>query len=209
MSRTTITVSLALLAGLALGHATEQSMNARLSANVPLDPVERFGLGQNAFATANAKIPHISSPVLAYAEVDDEAGRYVNGARVLTPFEPARKIERLRLERVQDWSDENFDTDIEFRDDDQSDADDGFADYQPIDVGAVEAAPETAVANTKNNSETPAAITQLDERKSEAAEDKASRAKAERQSLSHVGGLDRPMRKISDLSHNPKTPSIP
>lgn len=143
-SYTTIGVSLALMSGLALGHVTEQSMHPRLSAPPPADPVERYALGQNAY-----KIPHVpvqTSPAqtFEFADASHEIGRYAKGARILTPAEPARKIDRLRLEQLQAWNDENFGAD-----------DGGYAqgagyaearrdDYAPIDVGAVMDAPEAA-----------------------------------------------------------------
>ncbi len=141
-SHAVIAVSLACLSGLGLGHATEQSMHARLSANPPADPVERYALGQNAYKTSNAPIRTAPAPAPEYSDASYEIGRYANGARILTPEEPARKIDRLRMERLQAWNDENFGSDAGL---DKQGADHAKTDdYAPIDVGAVMAAPESA-----------------------------------------------------------------
>lgn len=139
----TIGVSLALLAGMALGHATEQSMRPRLAANPPADPVERFSLGQNAFAMPRVKV-HLAGNQPAtygpdYGHASYEIGRYERGARVLVPAEPARKVDRLRLERVQAWNDESFGPDAGLAAEPSE-----YAErmHQPIDVGAVIDAPE-------------------------------------------------------------------
>ena len=140
-SYTTIGLSLALMSGLALGHVTEQSMHPRLSTPPPADPVERYALGQNAY-----KMPHIPArmtrtPPPEYADASHEIGRYEKGARVLAPQEPARKIERLRLERLLAWNEENFG-----RGDGRADQAETLADdHAPIDVGAVMDAPETVM----------------------------------------------------------------
>ncbi len=130
-----------------MGHATERSMQARLSVSPPSDPVERYALGQNAYKTSNAAIPITRSAPPAYTDVSYEIGRYKNGARILTPAEPARKIDRLRLERLQAWNDENFGDDSGLYDDGFDDEGTDYAeaeidDYAPIDVGAVIDAPE-------------------------------------------------------------------
>ncbi|AMO72861.1 hypothetical protein [Sphingorhabdus sp. M41] len=141
-SYTAIGVSLALMSGLALGHVTKQSMHPRLSAQLPLDPVERYALGQNAYKTSNVAIKSTQARPSAFTDGSYEIGRYEKGSRILIPAEPARKIERLRLERLQDWNDRNFGSD--------PGVDDTYAgytedeDYAPIDVGAVMDAPETA-----------------------------------------------------------------
>ncbi|MEH6660426.1 MAG: hypothetical protein V7679_02155 [Parasphingorhabdus sp.] len=145
-SYTTIGVSLALMSGLALGHVTEQSMHARLSAPLPADPVERYALGQNAY-----KMPHVpvqTSPAqhVEYADASYEIGRYEKGARILTPEEPARKIDRLRMERLQAWNDENFGAADGGYDERAGYPETRRDDYAPIDVGAVMDAPETAAA---------------------------------------------------------------
>lgn len=141
-SYTTIGVSLALMSGLALGHVTEQSMHPRLSAQPPLDPIERYALGQNAYKTSNASIKPTPAQPSAFADASYEIGRYEKGARILTPAEPARKIERLRLERLQDWNDRNFGSESGVDDKHADYAETG--DYAPIDVGAVMDAPESA-----------------------------------------------------------------
>jgi hypothetical protein len=139
----TIAVSLALLSGLVLGNATEQSIHPHLAANPPIDPVERFGLGRNAFAMPAVAVnpAHRQPPI--YADASHEIGRYENGARILAPFEPARKIDRLRLERLQAWNDENFDPDAGLEDE-PVEYTEGM--YQPIDLGAVIDAPEAPAA---------------------------------------------------------------
>ena len=141
-SYTTIGVSLALMSGLALGHVTEQSMHPRLSAPPPSDPVERYALGQNAY-----KMPHVpvqTSPAqpVEFADASHEIGRYAKGARILTPAEPARKIDRLRLERLQAWNDENFGADGANYGERAGYGETYRDDYAPIDVGAVMEAPE-------------------------------------------------------------------
>ncbi|MEO9598934.1 hypothetical protein [Parasphingorhabdus sp.] len=90
----TIGLSLALTAGLALGHVTQQSMHSRLSA----------------------------SP----------------------PAEPARKIDRLRLERLQAWTEQSFGVDRGYDDQGLDYAEPQRDDYAPIDVGAVSDAPGMA-----------------------------------------------------------------
>ena len=137
-----IAVSLACMAGLGMGHATEQSMHARLSANPPADPVERYALGQNAYKTSNAPIKMAPAPAPEYTDASFEIGRYANGARILTPEESARKIDRLRMERLQAWNEQNFggDSGVDNEGSEYAERDD----YAPIDVGAVMAAPESA-----------------------------------------------------------------
>lgn len=139
---------MASMSGLALGHATEQSMHPRLSADPPSDPAERFGLGQNAYQTANLNIKPIRAERPEYANASYEIGRYVNGARVLAPFEPARKIDRIRLERLQAWNDQNFGIDIDLDDESLSYAALNIEDHQPIDVGAVEESPAPTARHT-------------------------------------------------------------
>ena len=143
-SYTTIGVSLAMMSGLALGHVTEQSMHPRLSATPPAAPVERFALGQNAYETSNAHIRTIRAQPPAYTDASYEIGRYEKGARILTPSEPARKIDRLRLERLQAWNDQNFGPDAGYEEERAGYAEMGMDDHQPIDVGAVMDAPESA-----------------------------------------------------------------
>ena len=142
-SYATIALSLALLSGMALGHATEQSMRPRLAANPPADPVERFSLGQNAFAMPRVKVSLTGDQPAAYGHASYEIGRYERGARVLVPAEPARKIDRLRLERLQAWNDENFGTDAGLAGEPAE-----YAErmHHPIDVGAVIDAPEAPAA---------------------------------------------------------------
>lgn len=144
-SYATIALSLALLSGMALGHATEQSMQPRLAANPPADPVERFSLGQNAFAMPRVTASRTDRQPAAYGPeyASYEIGRYERGARVLVPAEPARKIDRLRLERLQAWNDENFGTDAGLAGEPAE-----YAErmHQPIDVGAVIDAPEAPAA---------------------------------------------------------------
>lgn len=142
-SYATIALSLALLSGMALGHATEQSMHPRLATNPPADPVERFSLGQNAFAMPRVNVRLTGNQPPAYGHASYEIGRYEKGARVLVPFEPARKIERLRLERLQAWNDESFGADAGLVDEP---AEHAGAVYRPIDVGAVIDAPEAPAA---------------------------------------------------------------
>lgn len=146
-SYTTIGVSLALMSGLALGHVTEQSMHPRLSASPPADPVERYALGQNAYEMPHVPVRTTAAPPFQYTDASYEIGRYENGARILTPYEPARKIERLRLESLQAWNDENFGPDAGFDDEPADYAETHMDDYAPIDVGAVIDAPESAATH--------------------------------------------------------------
>ncbi|MEH6701230.1 hypothetical protein [Parasphingorhabdus sp.] len=141
-----IGVSLALMSGLGLGHVTEQSMHPRLSSPPPADPVERYALGQNAYKMPYVSINRTPSQSPEYADASYEIGRYENGARILTPEEPARKIERLRLERLQAWNDENFGSDTGLDEDRAELAKTDTDDYAPIDVGAVMDAPESSGA---------------------------------------------------------------
>lgn len=148
LSYATIIIATGLMSGMALGHITEESMHPRLPASAPVDPVERFGLGQNAYKTTNPPNRAIRGANPEYADANNEIGRYVNGARVLVPYEPARKIDRVRLERLQAWNDENFGPDADLEDESFKDAERDFADYQPIDVGAVETIAEATVQQT-------------------------------------------------------------
>lgn len=139
-SKSAIALSLALISGMAMGHITEQSMHARLSATPPADPVDRYALGQNAYNTPRIPARTVRAQHADLADASYEVGRYRNGTRILAPAEPARKIERMRLERLQDWNEENFGDDSG-RNDEAIDyaASDNYA---PIDVGAVIDAPE-------------------------------------------------------------------
>lgn len=146
----TIALSVSCLSGLAMGHATERSMQARLSVSPPSDPVERYALGQNAYKTPHVPGKRVRAQGAGYADASYEIGRYRNGARILTPAEPARKVDRLRLERLQAWNDENFGDDSGLYDEgfeekgtDYAEAD--IDEYAPIDVGAVIDAPEATV----------------------------------------------------------------
>lgn len=134
-----IGLSLACLSGLGLGHATEKSMYARLSATPPADPVERYALGQNAYKKPYVSRKAVPAQAPQYADASFDIGRYEKGVRILAPEEPARKIERLRREKLQDWNEENFGS--------GRDKGSGYAemnmDYQPIDVGAVMEAPDS------------------------------------------------------------------
>jgi len=137
-----IGLSLALMAGIVLGDLTRQSMHARLSVPPPIDPVERYALGQNAY-----KMPHVPARTtppqpVQYARAGYEIGRYQNGTRILAPEEPARKADRLRLERLQAWSEGNFGADGGHEEDDAGYAEAQVEDHGPIDVGAVRDAPE-------------------------------------------------------------------
>lgn len=143
-SYATIVVATGLMSGMALGHITEKSMHPRLSAAAPADPVERFGLGQNAYDTTNPPIQVARSASPEYADASYELGRYVNGVRVLVPYEPARKIDRVRLERLQAWNDESFGPDAGLDADNSGYAEAETDDHVPIDVGAVRDAPEMA-----------------------------------------------------------------
>ena len=140
-SYTTIGLSLALMSGLALGHVTEQSMHPRLSTPPPADPVERYALGQNAYRMPHVPARMTRTPPPEHADASYEIGRYEKGARVLAPQEPARKIERLRLERLLAWNDEKLGP----RDGRADQAETLADDHAPIDVGAVMDAPETVM----------------------------------------------------------------
>lgn len=146
LSYSMIAVFLASISGLTLGHATEQSMHARLSANPPPDPVERFQLGRNAYQTTYSHGKATPTRPAEYADASHELGRYEKGARVLIPAEPARNIERLRLERLEAWNDENFGPDADLDDEPVGHAETDLDDHAPIDVGAVIDAAESAVA---------------------------------------------------------------
>lgn len=138
-SWTTIAVSLGLLSGMAMGDVTRESMHARLSATPPADPVERYALGQNAYKKPYVSRKAVPAQAPQYADASFDIGRYEKGVRILAPEEPARKIERLRREKLQDWNEENFGS--------GRDKGSGYAemnmDYQPIDVGAVMEAPDS------------------------------------------------------------------
>ena len=144
-SYTTIGVSLALMSGLALGHVTEQSMHAQLSAPLPADPVERYALGQNAYKMPHVPVQTSPAQTFEFADASHEIGRYAEGARILTPAEPARKIDRFRMERLQAWNDENFGADGDNYGERAGYGETYQADYAPIDVGAVVDAPEASV----------------------------------------------------------------
>lgn len=151
-SYTTIAVALASISGLVLGHATEQSLHPRLSAYSHPDPVERFQLGRNAYQTTNALGNAHGKAMPArpaeYADASHEIGRYEKGARVLTPAEPARKIDRLWLEKMQAWNDQNLGPDANLDDEHGGYAEMDMDDHAPIDVGAVIDAPELAAGHT-------------------------------------------------------------
>ena len=122
-------------------------MQARLSVSPPSDPVERYALGQNAYKTPHVPGKRVRAQGADYADASYEIGRYRKGVRILTPAEPARKIDRLRLERLQAWNDENFGDDSGLYDDGFDDEGTDYAEaeideYAPIDVGAVIDAPE-------------------------------------------------------------------
>jgi|GEM_PF-992327 len=140
-SWTVIGLSLALLSGMGLGDLTRQSMHARLSASPPADPVERYALGQNAYKTPRITARTTSAQPADYADASYEIGRYKNGARILMPEEPARKADRLRMERLQDWNEQSFGQTLDDEPVDYAALD--SADYAPIDVGAVMPAPES------------------------------------------------------------------
>ncbi|WP_417621076.1 hypothetical protein [Parasphingorhabdus sp.] len=148
-SYTTIAVSVAVMSGLALGHVTEQSMHPRLSVPPPADPVERYALGQNAYQTRRTHVGPVRAQgrgyTAEYRAASYEIGRYEKGARILMPEEPARKIERTRLEKLQAWNEQNFGSDEHRNDEHVGDGAMDRKDYQPIDVGAVMAAPESEV----------------------------------------------------------------
>ncbi len=139
-----IALSLAFLSGLALGEVTRQSMHARLSVPPPADPVERYALGQNAYAMPQVPVRTSPAQPAQYADARYEIGRYEKGARVLVPEEPARKTDRLLLERLQAWNDESFGPDDGGYNEGAGYAGTQQDDYAPIDVGAVMDAPETA-----------------------------------------------------------------
>ena len=140
-SWTTIAVSLGLLSGMAMGDVTRESMHARLSATPPADPVERYALGQNAYDRTSARLATIPAQPTQYANAGYEIGRYKNGTRILAPAEPARKSDRLRLERLQDWNEQSFGEAIDEEPVDYAELDE--ADQAPINVGAVMEAPES------------------------------------------------------------------
>ena len=143
-SWTTIAVSLGLLSGMAMGDVTRESMHARLSATPPADPVERYALGQNAYDRTSARLATIPAQPTQYANAGYEIGRYKNGTRILAPAEPARKSDRLRLERLQDWNEQSFGEAIDDEPVDYAEPDE--ADQAPINVGAVMEAPESTAS---------------------------------------------------------------
>tara|TARA_R110002126_G_scaffold44671_7_gene127079 strand:+ start:11704 stop:12282 length:579 start_codon:yes stop_codon:yes gene_type:complete len=140
-SGTVIGLSLALLSGMGLGDLTRQSMHARLSASPPADPVERYALGQNAYKTPRITARKANAQSADYADASYEIGRYENGARILMPEEPARRADRLRMERLQDWNEQSFGQTLDDEPLDYAALD--SADYAPIDVGAVMPVPES------------------------------------------------------------------
>tara|TARA_R110002033_G_scaffold5582_19_gene23823 strand:- start:1789 stop:2331 length:543 start_codon:yes stop_codon:yes gene_type:complete len=144
ISWATIALSLATMSGLALGHDTGQTMHPRLSAKPSLDPIERYALGQNAYERTHIPSQTRSAEPFKYADTSHEIGRYKNGVRLLVPAEPARKIERLRLERLQAWNEDNFGSDTGLDEGDSRLAKRDMNDDVPIDVGAVRDAPEMA-----------------------------------------------------------------
>jgi hypothetical protein len=119
-------------------------MHPQLSAYSSPDPVERFQLGRNAYQTTNTYGKAMPARPAAYADASYEIGRYEKGARVLTPAEPARKSDRLRLERMQAWNDEYFGPDADLDDEYVDYAEMDLDDHAPIDVGAVMDVPESA-----------------------------------------------------------------
>lgn len=139
----TIGLSLALTSGLALGEVTRQAMHPRLSVPPPADPVERYALGQNAYKMPHVPFQRTSAQTAQYTDASIEIGRYEKGARILSSEEPARKTDRLRLERLQAWNKQNFNPDRGYDKEAVSDAGAQRTDYAPIDVGAVMDAPET------------------------------------------------------------------
>lgn len=134
-----IAVSLTLLSGMAMGHVTRDSMHARLFATPPADPVERYALGQNAYKRPHVRRQAVRPP--QYADAGHEIGRYRNGVRLLAPAEPARKSDRRRLERLQDWNEQSFGGDRDGQPVDHAELD--RVEHAPIDVGAVMEAPES------------------------------------------------------------------
>lgn len=140
-SYATIAVSLATISGLAMGRVTEQSMHPRLSASPPADPVERYALGQNAYKRPHVRNPRVQPQSATYADAGHEIGRYEQGVRILTPYEPARKIERVRLERLQGWNEQSFANSLEDTPGEYARLDQDH--YPPIDIGAVADAPES------------------------------------------------------------------
>ncbi|NRD89710.1 hypothetical protein C8024_09975 [Sphingopyxis sp. BSNA05] len=130
------------MAGMALGDLTRQAMHARLSVPPPVDPVERYALGQNAYEMPHVRTRTSPAQPAQYNDAGYEIGRYENGARILVPEEPARKRDRLRMERLQAWNDENFGAESGYENDSIGYAGTRQDDGAPIDVGAVMDAPE-------------------------------------------------------------------
>lgn len=209
-----VAILVALGSGMVLGHVTEESMTPRLSANLPPDPVERFGLGQNAFETDTPHIVPVRSETRPYAEANHIVGRRVNGARVLVPFEPARKVDRMRLEGLQSWNEESFGDGSGAGDGFASVDDDEFAGHEPIDVGAVEDVQDRAIRHADirkplNQGERTTDFVKLGAQKGQYASAGSNRSHANSPILSDTGYRERPMPETSDPDYSPKTPSMP
>ena len=128
------------------GGAGAGPRDRAIDASPPVYPAAR-GPGRTLCARSerlqDAACPRPHDPHTApeFADASHEIGRYEKGARVLAPQEPARKIERLRLERLLAWNDEKLGP----RDDRADQAETLADDHAPIDVGAVMDAPETVM----------------------------------------------------------------
>lgn len=85
------------------------------------NPVERFGLGRDGTIVSSGNRTTHGQPVLHYAAV--EVGTYRGGKRVLVPFEPARKRDRMRERahneqaqwRYDDYGDQSASSDSDER----------------------------------------------------------------------------------------------
>lgn len=121
------------LGGLLIADSTRARMNGQNSPPAIADPVDRYGLGQNAYETPSVE-PARTYQLLPINQ-HFEHGQYVNGARVLVPGESALKAERLRMAMQDRWHAEYFgvdDTDYSYA----PDYYDGFD--QPQDIAEVQ-----------------------------------------------------------------------
>ena len=80
------------------------------------DPIERFGLGRDGTVVASSKPANSTPAKVQYAAV--EVGTYRNGKRILVPFEPARKRDRVRERAYAEqnrWRYDNYDADYAYQ----------------------------------------------------------------------------------------------
>jgi len=111
LSRAGAMLSLLVVGAMLTGFGAAQLVaapNPRLSIAVQAaDPVARYGLGRDA-TRVDAPAEPAPPAVLAWNDAPSpEPGTYRHGARVLVPYEPARKRERMRdayYAAARDWA---------------------------------------------------------------------------------------------------------